>query len=188
MALSNWDTCAFDRNGNPSIGRIAKYFRDGAYASVEIYKNWIYVHDTKMWAVGRCYVEPTIAEIHKGNISISSFNIFAARGSQQSILCYVCTGYKSDADFNCMCGLGCYGFDGEVWTGVLQKTVFELIKFLEELERSEETWMIDKEYIDLIRKAIPVRFNQGDAYFVGEDNSMTDIGKSEKPILMKLFS
>jgi len=110
MALSNWDTLAFNESGEPCSGHM-EGFKEGA--SVEIYKNWLYVRDTKMWCEGRGYTEPTIAEISQGDIHLSDFEIRAVRGPQQAIFCYVkSTDYTPEVSkVRRMAGIGCNGWE-----------------------------------------------------------------------------
>lgn len=108
MALSNWDTLAFDEAGQPGTGEIAT--DDGA--GVIIYKNWLYVRDPAMWMKDRGFVEPTIAQISEGDLTLSHFAIRASRGPQSSVFCYVTTG--SGKSTRRMGGIGCYGYRDEV--------------------------------------------------------------------------
>lgn len=114
MALSNWDTLAFDSDGQSSNGIIEGF--DGQQA--EIYKNWLYVRDSKMWVKNREFIKPTIAEIFEGEVRISKFRIKAVRGSQNSIFVYAETykvvkksDKKSEFVYRRMAGIGSYGYD-----------------------------------------------------------------------------
>ena len=147
MALSNWDTCAFNTKGESSDGILTRKFEDGSKSSVRIYKNWLYVNDSKMWCDGRSYVEDTIAEIHQGHVILSGLKIYANRGPQSSVLVYAEHGWKHEGTLECMCGIGCYGFGDSEWVGVQEETLQELFKFLKELE--EKHYVGEKEYIDL---------------------------------------
>jgi len=116
MALSNWDTLAFDEDAKPTNGTI-EGFVDGT--ACEIYKNWLYVRDEKSWKEGRSYCEPTIAEVRSGDLCLAGFEIEAVRGPQEAIFVKVTsTRYKEQQkdqpyqppDVRCMAGIGCYGY------------------------------------------------------------------------------
>lgn len=70
MALSNWDTLAFDLNG-PCTGRVES--QDGR--SVEIYKNWLYLRDG----------DKIIGTLHEGNFSFGQWIVLARRGPQNGV-------------------------------------------------------------------------------------------------------
>jgi len=109
MALSNWDTLAFDTDGKACNGVLFGF----DHQVLEIYKNWVYVSDHKMWVKDRDFVDPVIAEIFSGNCRIASFNIFSTRGPQESIFVYVESirhkGHKTETKR--MAGIGCCGYD-----------------------------------------------------------------------------
>lgn len=116
MALSDWDTMAFDSDGKPCNG-IIEGFLEGTNA--EIYKNWLYIRDAKMWCEERGYMKPTIAEIFEGCISISDFDIRAVRGPQRAIFVSIkCIRYHEqkkdeeyrEPDIRRMAGIGCDGY------------------------------------------------------------------------------
>jgi hypothetical protein len=108
MALSNWDTLAFDHLGQPCNGVLVGF--DGG--QVRIYKNWVYVSDAKMWTPGRSYVENTIAQINSGDVQMSEFSITAVRHEAQSAVFALatCRRYGENAETRCLAGIGCYGF------------------------------------------------------------------------------
>lgn len=116
MALSNWDTLAFDEDAKPTNG-VINGFEEGTCC--EIYKNWLYVRDEKMWAGGRGYIEPTIAQVNSGSLAISDFNIEATRGPQDAIFVVVTSKRYNDRkegenyqppEIRRMAGIGCYGY------------------------------------------------------------------------------
>lgn len=134
MALSNWDTLAFDENAQPTNGTI-EGFAEGT--ACEIYKNWLYVRDEKAWADGRSYMKPTIAEVRSGDLRLASFEIEAIRGPQEAIFVKVtATRYKEQEegkpyqppDVRQLAGIGCYGYH----------TPFEII--MEEEGLDPEEW------------------------------------------------
>jgi hypothetical protein len=83
--------------------------------SIEIYKNWVYVHHPDMWVEGGPYVKDTIAEIHEGYVTIGRFHIVAARGrQQQSVFVFAYTFTYQPSEVRFMAGIGCYGWGDEV--------------------------------------------------------------------------
>ena len=107
MALSNWDTLAFNTDGQPCDGTLRGF--DGASAA--IYKNWLYVRDPKMWVPGRSFVEPTIAQVTSGNVMISEFDIIAKRHEMQEAIFVLAECHRSEPHQRAwMAGIGCYGF------------------------------------------------------------------------------
>jgi len=118
MALSSWDTMAFDSEGKPSGGSVD--LPDGA--SLEIYKNWLYVKNPKLWRKGQQFTSHVIAQIEHGNVTVSGFEIHAVRHqAQDSVFCFAShreyTGkgkkkYDTHQDYY-LAGIGCYGFKSE---------------------------------------------------------------------------
>lgn len=120
MALSNWDTLAFDTNGDPCTGSI-----EVNGTTVDIRKNWLYVGNEAIWVPG-FFVKPTILQMNEGHITISGFDIYAKRGSQSSILVYAeHREYQEQVEgepykpaiVTRMAGIGCYGYKDmfDVW-------------------------------------------------------------------------
>jgi len=109
MALSDWDTLAFDTDAQPCIG---DFVHSKIGSSISIYRNWLYVHCEKMWVPACQYTKPTIAQIISGSINLAGFEIESVRGPQESIFIYA---YYTDCDKNesrvyRFGGIGCYGF------------------------------------------------------------------------------
>jgi len=133
MALSNWDTLAFDENAKPTNG-VIEGFVEGT--GCEIYKNWLYVRDEGSWTEGRSYMCPTIAEIRSGDLCLAGFDIEAVRGPQEAIFAKVtATRYKEQEkdkpyqrpDVRLLAGIGCSGY----------QTPFEIIMEEEGLDPKE---------------------------------------------------
>ncbi len=228
MALSNWDTIAFGPDSKPCGGTFTGK-NDGD--SVEIYKNWLYVHSKSMWREGRSFVKDTIAEIHWGRVEILTFEILAKRGPQDAIFVFAKEfnypkakkgkkGWFKAFDRR-FAGIGCYGFDDSRWIGVKPSTLKEFFTWLMLMDGAEEELVAHKALFDKLRethpeippmtdeealeqckdqehrawvaecmKAAPMRFNQGDAYFAGRSGMKlpaTEVGKADKPILMKIL-
>ena len=175
MALSNWDTLSFNEKGESING----LFVSGD-VKIEIYKNWLYVHDPKVWDENSMFINDTIMHVLSGNFIYKNINIHAKRGRQQSVLCFVYTrDYKTDT-FNAMIGCGVYGFNGNNWVGVEEETYEELKEFVEEVVSNE----FIRTPFTLPDK--PLRFNQGDAFFAGILNveiPATEIDNSDEPVI-----
>jgi len=105
MALSNWDTLAFDADGKPCVGVVVN-----GNGSVEIYKNFLYVYNKKMFKKGEgSYTNNVIAQIESGNINISKFSIIAKRHKEQNSI-FVRVAYTVGDEEKYFVGIGCYGF------------------------------------------------------------------------------
>lgn len=103
MALSNWDTLAFDLNG-PCAGTVTNH--EGC--TVEIYKNWLYLR------VGRN--ELAEAQINEGRVWWHGWEIEARRGPQDGVY-VVAHSFRYDLDHpgertdkRLLVGCGVYGF------------------------------------------------------------------------------
>ncbi len=132
MALSNWDTLAIDLDGKPVNG---VFVSPKTGIKVELYKNWVYIHDTKGWREGGRFVNDTVAEIQEGDLSIHDIHIRAIRGPQNGIFvaCWTVEWPKSETGetkpiYKGMIGCGVYGFEGGDWIGVSK----ESFKFLQD--------------------------------------------------------
>jgi hypothetical protein len=98
MALSNWDTLAFNLNG-PCSGKA-----DAGGWRVEIYKNWLYVH----------HDDVLVTTIQDASMRIGTWEIRARRGPQEGIY-LVAWSAQLDADGTyrdkaLLVGCGVYGF------------------------------------------------------------------------------
>ena len=103
MALSNWAVLSYDSDYNIGDGIICS----PKGAQIKIHKNWLSVHDPDMWCPGRRFVEPVVAHIHSGMVSMSGFEIFSARGkNQESIFCHI----GCHETRKVMVGIGCYAY------------------------------------------------------------------------------
>jgi hypothetical protein len=98
MALSNWDTLAFNEKSESTDGMLK--LPNGS--RVEIYKNWLYVYG----ASNEDDTSP-IATVYNGTVRIGNFDISAVRNKQQNAVFMLaeCLETKS-----AMVGIGCSGF------------------------------------------------------------------------------
>lgn len=110
MALSNWDTLAFGPTGKPCNGIFVSREIE---TSVELYKNWAYIRNPKMWTNNGSFVKPTIAQFNEGSLTIGGMELRAKRGPQSSIFLF-CKSYDSPFSPDVYGGgIGCAGFDDE---------------------------------------------------------------------------
>lgn len=128
MALSNWDTLAFNNKGESCVGT----FRHKNGNWLEIYKNWAYLTSPSMWKKTKVgFRKPILASIEHGKINALGFNVQVARGDTQSA-CFVFASYYDKKNTVLFGGIGCYGYADRV------------LKVLSKLGRQEEyseEWM-----------------------------------------------
>jgi hypothetical protein len=112
MALSNWDTLAFDTHGKSTFGR----FEDKKKNAVEIYKNWAYIHSPSMWVEGQSFSKPVIAQIGEGSLTLCNFEITAKRGPQNGIFIFakVFDSKPKKGKYTYFAGIGCSGYVDKV--------------------------------------------------------------------------
>lgn len=122
MALSNWDTLAFDLYG-PSTGRVTNHQN----LTIEIYKNWLYLRAGREDPQAE---DPQIICLTEGQLTWGAWTVTARRGPQDGVF-VVATSYrflradeiKGDpdqvdryADPALLVGCGVYGFENELET------------------------------------------------------------------------
>lgn len=183
MALSNWDTLAFDAEGNPSNGELK--CPDGV--SVALYKNWLYVEDAAAWRPNGGYTKPIVLEVQSGNVQYNHLRIIAVRRTYQNAIFCLTSFFSFDYEGDLplwMIGIGCYAYDDKhEHIGVTQHTFDSFIKWLKKLDELDDT------YIDSLSSKAR-RFNQGDAYFAAATNNMvtaTPIGLQGPTLMSKLY-
>ncbi len=206
MALSNWDTFAVDLNGEAQAG----FFVSPGGVKVEIYKNWIYVHDPKAWREMGGFVKDTVMEIGHGNVRYHDVHVTAIRGPQDGVyvVCWHEKYEQSKLQLTGMIGCGVSGFEGEDWVGVTLESVRFLQAWISTKERTFSDEAIDVivtddddkikqelredysydflEEIAAVQLVHGVRYNQGDRYFaekIGTPLSATRPGEPVRPIL-----
>jgi hypothetical protein len=193
MALSNWDTMAINKNGKPIAGR----FTTPSGVTLEIYKNWAHILDTKAWTKEDShFVEPVIMTIQNGYLTYKDLEIYAERGPQNGIYVlafwkdYVGDGPKGMDNIRMIWGgmaaIGCYGFEGEDWVGV-QKRSIDFLKLI--IKKAKKEYILEKEMFSDIDFGNAIRYCQGDGYFAeaGVIDHMvgTKVGEADTPILLK---
>lgn len=98
VALSNWDTLAFDQEG-PCGGAVTNHLG----ATVEIYKNWVYLRKGD-----------SVAKLDQGKLSWEAWDIEARRGPQDGVYVIAHSSqWMKDkrAEERLLVGCGVYGFD-----------------------------------------------------------------------------
>ena len=111
MALSSYDTLAFDTGGLPCSGT---FINSQNKAVLEIYKNWLYIHDKATWNDKTNFTKPVIAQVNEGNLMLAGFDIRARRGPQDGIFVYATTSryFKQknrSIEITRFAGIGCSG-------------------------------------------------------------------------------
>jgi len=181
MALSNWDTLAFDEKGESSTGD----FTSKLGVEVEVYKNWLYVRDEKAWVDGGQFVKSTVMQIQHGEITYKDIHVVALRGPQNGVYAFVWSGWEHEKTLTGMIGIGVYGYDdrGE-FIGV---TTDSLEWFKEQIKTGDlDVPKVLKE-IDLSKGQ---RFNQGDAFFaqhLGEGIPATPPGEAGPTVVSQII-
>jgi hypothetical protein len=134
MALSNWDTLAFDTDGQSCLGRFEHHVSKNY---LQIYKNWVYAANNKMWMESSGFKNPIIASINSGSMEIAGFNVEAKRGPQSSVFVYAHYRDYDDkqadekAKFYQFGGIGAYGF---------KDIVLEVLKKHNREIKDDEVW------------------------------------------------
>ena len=110
MALSNWDTIAWNERGEPTKGILQ--CPNGII--VEIYKNWASISNK---------FKTNIMQFWQGQVHYRNLYLFGKRSIQSSI--FLVAIYK---DWNkniikALFGIGCYGYVKHKWVGVKNKTI-----------------------------------------------------------------
>lgn len=191
MALSNWDTLAVDLKGEAQAG----FFVSPCGVRVEIYKNWVYIHDPKAWRKGGQFCEDVVIELQHGDLHYMDVEIRAVRGPQNGI--YVACWHidwhvedKKPAEYTGMVGCGVYGFEGEDWVGVTPDSVEFLQKWIGKKERTwtdeeivimmetfnnpdldpkeHEKWLRENCTFDLTKEIAAIKLDQATRYNQGD--------------------
>lgn len=201
MALSNWDTLAFDHEAKPVNG----IFESPCGVIVEIYKNWLYVSDPKAWEEKIGWSKPVIMKMDHGVCHYKDVQIVAIRGPQIGVYAAVWSGYQyKGSTIKGMIGCGVSGFDDNgKWIGVTNESILwfqnEMIsgvmeKYILGEHYQDEMWEFTHEIPEVLRWSLlvgnPLRFNQGDAFFakaLGNEISATAPDKANTPMLTELL-
>jgi hypothetical protein len=197
MALSNWDTLAANEKGAPISGS----FKSPMGVVVEIYKNWIYLHDAKAWEKG-AFTEDVVARITEGCFQYKDVSILTLRGPQEGVFVVAWSGAEYSKNIQGIVGCGVYGYENSEWKGVLPETVKWFNDKLNEKEQTsldigdgpvyEDAYVLDVPRVfRVIELNGGLRYNQGDKYFadkLGIDVPATSPGEADKSILSRIVN
>lgn len=172
MALSNWDTIAWNEKGEPTKGILQ--CPNGTI--VEIYKNWASIKSNSL-----------TMQFWQGQVFYKNLYLFGKRSIQSSIFLVAIHKDWNKNIMKALFGIGCYGYVKHKWVGVKNKTI-ELYK----------KWIItlpENEYFPLEKNEIPEfkeckRYNQGDLYLaneIGLECPQTEPEKPTNPIICTLL-
>ena len=180
MALSNWDTIAWNEKGETCKGGMA--FPNGV--TVEIYKNWAYIHDPQAHRGEKePYAKDTVMELFTGELNYRGVGLLAKRSRQASI--FLIANHSSEGRERTLFGIGCYGYRGEKWVGVELETITEYMKWL--TKAKEDASLV---FFNLPEFAKGLRYNQGDAYFakvLGFETPATPPGEVQPTIMSQIL-
>lgn len=177
MALSDWATVAFDHKGQPGVG----WIKNPRGTVLRIYKNWVYLSNKKMWTPGMDYINPTIAQINEGDLTIGGFEIHAARGLQNSI--FVVGSYRYGRGFN-------RRYFGGVAGNPWRDTVAEVLKEAGIVDDGEDIWCDVSELDpdgDEIRSVVSARTQKSIVYHREREHGKYDMSKDYRGILPRTF-
>jgi hypothetical protein len=183
MALSNWDTIAWDENGKPTNGA----FVSPQGVVVTIYKNWIHVSELK-----KAHDEAGSMIVNSGSLRYKDVEFYAFRGPQQGVYAIVWTGHGSkEQPYRVMFCAGVYGYEQRErlsgndaddrepkFEGVRDDSLFSFHMRIQEAARDNE---IPAAFGNIFPDK-PLRFNQGDAYFahhLGHETPATGPGEAQ---------
>lgn len=207
MALSNWDTLMIDQDRKPLGGM----WKSDSGIGVELYKNWIHVHDEKAYIGDRAhYSKPIIMMIEEGIICYKDIQIIALRGPQNGVYLvtwkhYYSKDYKKHWIKGAI-GCGVYGFSGNRYVGVTKGAIRWFTKELKREEVHYDTlWSSDTRKEKKIKRHHAIydapdifknmnlikvqRYNQGDAYIAAHINTPlqnTTPGKAKSTVMSKM--
>jgi len=189
MALSNWDTIAWNEKKEPTHG----VFVSPQGVVVSVRKNWIQVFE-KAEGDG---VFPLLT-VNSGSLRYKDVEIYAFRGPQQGVYLIVWSGFGSaEKPFTAMFAAGVYGYGQrerlkgndtakEVpFEGVREDSLFSFRMRIHDAARADE---IPKTFEDIFPDR-PLRFNQGDAFFahhIGEQTPATKPGEAQPTTLSQV--
>lgn len=182
MALSNWDTLAVDHKKQSTNG----VFVTPLGVRVEVYKNWLYVHDEAVQKNNDPYSGDVVMEVQEGKFTYRDLDIKAVRGPNDGIYALCWTGYHDDVEF--MLATGIYGYHDRTgeWIGVQEENI-ELLRTI--YRKWAREYLPNKRIEKDPFPENPLRFNQGDAFFAdnldGVTLPATTPGDTQDPLIMQ---
>jgi hypothetical protein len=187
MALSNWDILMLDEKGKSLPG----VWQSSLGLKLEIYKNWLHLHDEKAWYENAgFYSKPIIAKIDSGSYDYKNLHILAIRGPQNGVFVIVWEDfYSKDYKKHWVRGaIGCgvYGYTQGISGRYIGVTKTSLRWFIKEMHK-KDFYTIPDVFVnlDLLKGQ---RYNQGDAFFtchIGTPLQNTKAGKAKETIFGK---
>lgn len=174
MALSNWASVAFDKNGKLSESKI-ELIEDKKEKILEVYKNWIRVGDKSMWKNKKHgdFSSPWVSFIQYGNLILSGFEIVSKRDRQSGVFCFVryCTYNKKDIMKEYyFAAIGCSAFSNHKDVGIEQKTFKNFKDWLRKLPdlKNNGIYLDEVSYKKWLNKILRLKkshsYNQGTLY------------------------
>lgn len=149
MALGNWASVCWDRQGNP----VSEEFSVGN-VTFELYKNWMHVKDHEVWKQGNShYIEPIVMRVLSGDFEYKNFHILAKRGHQDSI--YVAIYYQSYNKEDPYFGRMFFGISGSAYNdngdyiGITKYTINDFKKWIRK-KADSDAWWLDMKFVEEI--------------------------------------
>lgn len=176
MSLSDWDSLSVNENGKSIDGT----FTTSSGVKVEIYKNWIYIHDEKAWRNQR-YSKPIVMEITQGSVIYQDLQLLALRGPQNGVY-VVAWDTKDCAKPRGMigCGVSVFSKDRKHRTrhvGVMKSSLSWLKK---ELNKKETTYSTSTLYRGNSRPIHRRHRYEDYVYYVPDVFRKLDLKKAER--------
>lgn len=163
MALGNWATMCWDENGKPVLGRLTE-----GEVTIEIYKNWIYIHDSAGWQERHGFSRAVVGEIHSGCVTYKRFRIIVDRHQTQNAMFFIIE-YREYEKYETtklrqLFGVACYGYEGEERVGVTPETTTAFIEWLDEIQDRWDIWWPIRPNTNDWKESM--QYNQGTAYLL----------------------
>lgn len=185
MALSDWDTLAFDELGQSTNG----VFTTPLGVHAEFYKNWLYISDEAAWTEEGGFTKPTIMQVNAGDLRYRDLSIRAVHGPWNGIYAVCWSGYVnlSGMPFTSMAGISCYGWDDDTWVGVSVNPIKFMRAWLRRAFHAHDL----SEAMREVQLDKMLRFNQGDRYickYLNRELPRSYPGDAESPIISELWT
>ena len=177
MALSNWSTLTWDKDGKPSGSKL-----EAEGVSVEIYKNWLYIRDENSWNEEFRYAKPTIMEMSEGQIKYHGFSIIARSGGNGELFVVAEYNNRGYTEKSQLIGIAAYGYDRDNYVGITDKVKEEFFNWI---KTSREDWWFPIN-VDLDKIKDCEQFNQGDMFFSKELGFKAPVNAGE-PLLAQVL-
>ncbi len=116
MALGNYNSLTYNERGEPNDGT----FISPMGVKVQVYKNWLYVHDEHSWQndpKDMGFSSPTVMQVHFGHIAYKDVEMLVTFHDHYDTCCFVvwCPGYHYDDQVTRgMLGMAAYAYDEDM--------------------------------------------------------------------------